>query len=643
MNEVPSSILQETSIPVRMAEILDAVPCAIYSTDAQGIVTYFNRAAATMAGREPMVGKDKWCVSWRLYDPAGAPLDLDDCPMAIALRERRPVRGVEIIVERPDGARVPVMPAPTPIFDSKGELVGAVNVLTEITGLKRAEQSLVHRIGEQAALYQFTDRLYRSSSAQDVYDAALDAICAALECERASILLFDETGVMRFVAWRKLSEAYRKAVDGHSPWMVGQQNPEPVFIEDITKDPDLAALLPIAAAENVRALAFIPIVDHGATIGKFMIYHPAPHAFSTEEAAISVAIARQLGFGLERLRSDDERKREEAIRSRLVSIVESSQDAIISKDLKATIMTWNAGAERIFGYTADEAIGQSILMLIPADRRNEETEILGRIQKGERVKHYETVRVRKDGTLVDLSLTVSPIKDASGTVVGASKIARDISDRRRADEHRTLLIDELNHRVKNTLATVQSIAMQTLRTTERSADARVLFEARLAALSRAHDVLTSESWSGADLGDIVRRTLAPFQSPDRRIGIEGPAARLSPKQALAIAMAIHELATNAAKYGALSSRAGEVAVAWKIDAAKFPASIQLTWTEKNGPRVVEPTRKGFGSRMIQLHLAAELGGDVSLDFDVSGVVCEIVTPLGWGLSDAGDAFVRGAS
>jgi len=156
-------------------------------------------------------------------------------------------------------------------------------------------------------------------------------------------------------------------------------------------------------------------------------------------------------------------------------------------------------------------------------------------------------------------------------------------------------------------------------------------------------VLTNESWSGADLGDIVRRTLAPFQSPERRLKIEGPAARLSPKQALAIAMAIHELATNAAKYGALSTREGEVVVKWQVDAAKFPASIRLDWTERNGPPVAEPIRKGFGSRMIQLHLAAELGGDASLDFAASGVVCKIVTPLGWGLSDAGDAFVHKTS
>jgi PAS domain S-box-containing protein len=643
MAEKTLSLMAGARTPIQMAAMLEVLPCAVYSTDAEGVVTYFNQAAATMAGREPTVGRDKWCVSWRLLDTAGQPLALEDCPMAVALREGKPVRGVEILVERPDGSRMPVMPAPTPIFDDNGKLLGAVNVLTEITDLKRAEQTLFRRIGEQSALYRFTDRLYRSGSAQDVYDAALDAICEALDCERASILLFDDAGVMRFVAWRGLSETYRRAVDGHSPWKAGERNPEPIFVEDVAKDPELAPLLPVAQAEDVSAFAFIPIVDHGATIGKFMAYYRKPHKFSAEEFAISVAVARQLGFGLERLRGDDLREREEEVRNRLAAIVESSQDAIISKDLTATIKSWNAGAERVFGYTADEAVGQSILLLIPPDRHDEEKEIIGRIQRGERIEHYETVRVRKDGSLVDLSLSVSPIRDASGKVVGASKIARDITERRRADEHRTLLINELNHRVKNTLATVQSIAMQTLRTTDRSADARVLFEARLSALSRAHDVLTSENWSGAGLLDIVRRTLAPFQSLDRHIKFDGPPARLSPKQALAIAMTIHELATNAAKYGALSTRDGEVTVAWHIDAAKFPASIRLTWTEKKGPPVAIPARKGFGSRMIQLHLAAELGGDASLEFEPTGVVCTIVTPLGWGMSEAGqDNTIRKA-
>lgn len=486
--------------------------------------------------------------------------------------------------------------------------------------------------GDQSVLYEFTDRLYRSTSLNEVFEAALEAICRGLKCERASILLFDAGGVMRFVAWRGLSETYRKAVDGHSPWRPGQINPEPIFVADIQQDPELAALLPIAAAESIRALAFIPIVEGNATIGKFMTYYARPHDFSAEEAALGLTIARQLGFALERHRFEELRVREKAVQSKLAAIVESSQDAIISKDLSGRILSWNSGAVRMFGYSPDETIGNSILMLIPADRQVEEIDILDRIRKGEPVEHYETVRRRKDGTLIDLSLTISPVKNAAGEVIGASKIARDITERRRADSHRTLLINELNHRVKNTLATVQSLAMQTLRTTEKSSDARELFEARLAALSRAHDVLTNESWSGADLADIGRRTLDPFQSQGSRIALSGPPVRLSPKQALAIAMALHELATNAAKYGALSNGEGRVDVTWSIDAATLPADIHLTWSERNGPPVKAPTRTGFGSRMIQQHLGAELGGKVRLDFAESGVVCHIVTPLGWGMA-----------
>ena len=510
-----------------------------------------------------------------------------------------------------------------------------------------AQQNLAEaparRPDELAALFRFTDRLYRSQTPMDSFDAALDAICEGLRCDRASILLFDNAGTMRFAAWRDLSETYRKAVDGHSPWHAGQRNPDPIFIEDIEQVPDLAPLLPVAKSENIRALAFVPLVANGGTIGKFMAYYPNSHAFTRSESDLAVTVARQLGFNLERARAEEARIKAEEIRSQLASIIESSQDAIVSKDLTGKIISWNLGAERIFGYSAEEAVGRSVLMLIPPDRQSEETEILRQIRSGERVEHYETVRVRKDGTQLYLSLTVSPVKDPSGTIIGASKIARDITDRRRADEHRTLLINELNHRVKNTLATVQSIAVQTLRTTERSADARLLFEARLAALSRAHDVLTTENWSGANVRDIVRRTLEPFQTRHTDVVIDGPSIRLSPKQALAIAMALHELATNAVKYGALSSRNGGVTVTWQKFEMNGRPNIELIWSEKNGPRVAPPSRRGFGARMIQLHLAAELGGEASLDFRPEGIVCKIASPLGWGLDQMAASAERGLS
>src|SRR3984885_6064439 len=150
----------------------------------------------------------------------------------------------------------------------------------------------------------------------------------------------------------------------------------------------------------------------------------------------------------------------EFLAQHLAAIVESSDDAIISKDLNGIIQTWNRGAERVFGYTADEVIGKPVTILMPADRLDEEPGILARIRRGERIDHYETVRQRKDGSLIDISLTVSPMRNGSGEIVAASKIARDISEQKRAESQRALLTAELNHRVKNTLATVISIARQ---------------------------------------------------------------------------------------------------------------------------------------------------------------------------------------
>ena len=245
-------------------KVLDELPAAIYVTDALGRITYFNEAAATLWGHRPTIGTSEWCGSWKLFWPDGRALPHGECPMAVAIKEKRTVRGVEAIAERPDGTRVPFEPYPTPLFDASGALIGAVNMLVDITDRKRAEE----------------------------------------------------------------------------------------------------------------------------------------------------------------------------VKQRLSSIVQFSDDAIISKNLEGIIETWNAGAERIFGYTAGEAIGRSVEILIPPDRLNEEQAILRRIRRGEQIEHYETVRRCKDGSPIDISLSVSPIFATDGRVVGASKIARDITERKRRQRHR---------------------------------------------------------------------------------------------------------------------------------------------------------------------------------------------------------------
>src|SRR5262245_43635324 len=187
------------------------LPVAVYTTDAEGRVTSYNEAAAALWGCRPELGKTEYCGSYKLYWADGTPLPHDQCPLAMTLREKRPIRGMEAIAERPDGTRVALVPYPTPLFDASGVLIGVVNIVVDISANKRAE-------AVQTALYELTDRLYRGESANDAYEAALDAMEGALGCKRASILLFDDAGVMRFAAWRGLSDDYRRAVEGHSPW-----------------------------------------------------------------------------------------------------------------------------------------------------------------------------------------------------------------------------------------------------------------------------------------------------------------------------------------------------------------------------------------------------------------------------------------
>ncbi len=267
-------------------EMIDALPAAIYTTDAQGRLTHFNPAAVTFSGRVPELGTDRWCVTWKLYHPDGTSMPHDECPMAIALKEGRIIRDAEAIAERPDGKRIWFTPYPTPLRDAEGRIVGGINMLLDITERKQAEET----------------------------------------------------------------------------------------------------------------------------------------------------------------------------RARLAAIVESSDDAIVSKDLNSIITSWNEGAQRLFGYTAEEAIGRSITMLIPPDRHDEEPEILARIRRGDRVEHYETIRRRKDGTLRDISLTISPLVDSQGVIVGASKIARDITERRALERQKDAFIGVASHELKTPVTSIKGYA-----------------------------------------------------------------------------------------------------------------------------------------------------------------------------------------
>jgi PAS domain S-box-containing protein len=464
----------------RLAAIVESSDDAILSLDLDGTIATWNRAAEELFGyaADEIIGKPVTIL---------IPGDRQDEEPGILQRVARGehIQHHETLRLGKDGRTVAVSLSVSPIVDTAGNVIGASKIARDVTARKRAEAALAKRAKQQVALYEFTDRLFRATSTEDAHNAALDAIVRALGCERASILLLDDAGVMRFAAWRGLSEGYRKAVEGHSPWTRETADPKPVTIgnvEHAALDPALKATV---TDEGIGALAFIPLTANGQLVGKFMTYYAVPQEFSAGDIDLAVTIARQLGFAIERRKAEDARK---------------------------------------------------------------------------------------------------------------------------------LLVAESQHRIKNTLATVQAMVGQTLqRCPPKERDALL---ARLSALNEAYDLLTQENWNLAQMRDLVTRALKPFATAlQDRFLVEGPPVWVPAQSSLSLTMCLHELATNAAKYGALSNHAGQIQVVWDLVETH---KIKLQWRETGGPPVKAPARKGFGSRLIEASFGK---GETSLEFRPDGLRC----------------------
>ncbi len=332
--------------------------------------------------------------------------------------------------------------------------------------------------------------------------------------------------------------------------------------------------------------------------------------------------------------------------ARLAAIVDSSFDAIIAKDLNSVITNWNRAAERLFGYTAEEAVGRSILMLIPDGLQGEETEIITRVRRGEQVASFETTRQRKDGSFISVSLTISPIRDDTGRIIGASQIARDITAAKENERRIRLLMREVNHRVKNQFAVILSVIRETSRRAKEPREFEEQVRDRIMALSRSHDLLVTSDWSGASLLDLLQEHLKPFGHFEQ-ISLSGPLVTLQPNAVQHLGMAFHELATNSSKYGALLSHLGSVTIDWKIvEGSGSGREFQVTWDETFGPSAAqfegEESRRGFGSVVLQRVTPQSLSGAATLErsdghvrwFLTAPVESTLVLPL----NEAGPAY-----
>jgi PAS domain S-box-containing protein len=480
--------------------------------------------------------------------------------------------------------------------------------------------------GDTAAhLLALTDRLYRAGGLQEVYAAAFEAIGNLLDSERASILLFDNSDVMRFVAWRGLSDAYRVAVDGHSPWKAGQRDAEPIFVSDIAETAEPEWLKQRLLEEGIVGVAFVPLIAGGVVIGKFMTYFPSRREFSRQDRDCAVAIARQVGFSLERYAADRARESAEAR-------LRESEERFRRMAEDAPIMIWISDSTghcaqintllRDFWGVEDVATFDWASTLHPEDSEH----VARQMQDAVALRTSVTVKgryLRHDGTYRVLETVARPVFGANGSFDGMIGVNVDVTERDEADRHKRLLINELNHRVKNTLAVVQSVARQTFRTDAARETQQATFEGRLAALAQAHNLLAAESWQSASLAEVARNSANSDADPRVRIG--GPYVRLEPKQALTTAMALHEMYTNAVKHGSLRDPNGSVDLEWTLHPET--GVLELRWRELGTLPIGQPSRRGFGMTMIKHALGVELDADIDLAYPPSGLVCTITARL----------------
>jgi PAS domain S-box-containing protein len=496
-------------------------------------------------------------------------------------------------------------------------------------------------LAENRALVALAQKLATSpdSILQELAETAL-SLCRAHSSGLS--LLEDEDNRENF-HWRAIAGEWASHLGAGTPREFGpcgtvlDRNVPLIFSHPERDFPYFGKVAPL-----IEEALLVPFYLRGEAVGTiWVVLHDESRRFDAEDLRVLTnlgtfaAAAYQAVLTLKSKRkADQEAVQTAASMQRLAFIVESSNDAIISKSLDGTITSWNKGAERVFGYAAEEIIGKHITTLMTPDRYEEEQSILQRLRRGECVEPFETIRRRKDGSLIYVSVTISPIKNTGGRIIGASKIARDITEGKQSQETQTLLLGEMRHRVNNLFAVTNALVGMSARSARTPQEMAEAIQARLAALNRAHGLTRPNLFeneakpSQTMLSTLIRAIFAPYASEDsdnlERIIITGCDLPISEKAITSIALVLHELATNAAKYGALSVATGVV----HVDCALAKDELLVTWKEQGGPSINgDPAREGFGGKLARQIVAYQFGGKIFNEWHPGGLFVHLTLPL----------------
>jgi PAS domain S-box-containing protein len=708
----------------KFRELLEALPAAIYVTDAAGYVTYCNQAAVDLWGRRPKFGEDKWSDLARFYDRNGIPMVPENRPTEIALKEGRLVRNVEGFLERLDGTRVPIVPYPTPLHDAAGAIVGVINMTLDISERKKAELALIERTMQldlagkivlvgtfaydvasglmtispgYAAIHGLPEGTEESSRAdwrarihpEDLsrlearFGRALAARRREHNCDyrivrpdgevrwiqSRSVISYDSEAGPRLVGAnidvtdRKQAE---QALEERNMQLAlaGKAAGVGTFISDlekgvaqvtegyaalyglpegateITRNEWRARLHPedIARIEEARSQAYRE--RQSELSNEYRIVRPGGEVRWIESRSFlsysnDGRPQRVIGLNID---VTDRKNAERTLADRNMQLSLAGKAAGVGSyayDHDNDVMQVCEGYAALHGLpegTTETTRAKWRARVHPDDlaRVQERRKQAFRDKRAEYGIEYRIVRPGGEVRWIESRSFISyDADDQPQRVIGLNI---DVTERRRADDHQRVLIAELDHRVKNVLATVAAVAANTLEASSSMQHFVAALDARIRALASTHELLSNRRWQGLPLDELLRCQLAPYAA-DGNTRIDGPDVLLMAEAGQAVAMVFHELVTNAAKYGALSGCKGLVSVQWRQQYKDGLCDrLIIDWQEAGGPAVKAPGKFGYGTSVINDLVPYELGGKAGFEFSRTGVRCRLEIPVKWIIS-----------